>query len=70
MVVLLEHCIVLHGSLLQLHVDAAAVDGDHLLDSAETDRNRKLVGHGVTDPGDEPVLLKQGKDGLLFVCSF
>lgn len=36
MVVFLEKRIVLHGSLLKLHVDAATVYRDHLLDSAET----------------------------------
>lgn len=36
MVVFLEKRIVLHSSLLKLHVDATAIYRDHLLDSAET----------------------------------
>lgn len=34
-VIFLEKCVVLHSSLLQLHVDAAAVYRNHLFDSAK-----------------------------------
>ena len=33
-VVLLEECVVLHSPLLQLHVQAAPIDGHHLADTA------------------------------------
>lgn len=35
-VILLEESVVLHSSLLKLHVNAAAVYRNHLLDSTET----------------------------------
>ncbi len=43
MVVFLEKRIVLHSSLLQLHIDATAIYRNHLLDSAKTERSMLQV---------------------------
>lgn len=54
-VIFLEEGIVLHGSLLKLHVNAAAVYRNHLLDSAERSfkfyRLAKEESSTTEDPG-------------------
>lgn len=48
-VVLPEECVVLHSPLLQLHVQAAPVDGHHLADAAGPQG-----GWGVSGEGNLP----------------
>lgn len=54
-VIFLEQCIVLHSSLLKLHVNAAAVYWNHLFDSAERSfkfyRLAKEESNTTEDPG-------------------
>lgn len=64
MVVFLEKRIVLHSSLLKLHIDATAIYRDHLLDSTET-KSEGRAGY-YTNFISYFILLLFSKYGLFF----
>lgn len=59
MVIFLEECVVLHSSLLKLHINAAAIYRNHLFDSAKTSFNYNRLAKGEVTSTEVPSTLKQ-----------